>query len=80
MHIGTKTKETNTKNKSFKKLDAVVIEKQLNVFIRFQVFYILLCTYSLDQANNVLKCDQITALNKNAGDFITLCLFTTIMF
>ena len=29
MHIAAKTNKTKTKNKSFKKLDAVVIEKYL---------------------------------------------------
>ena len=42
-----------------------------NVFIYFQVFYILLYTHILDQDKNVPKCDQIRE-NKNAGDFISL--------
>ena len=33
-----------------------------NVFIRFQVFHILLYTYGLGQ--ECAKCDQIAALNK----------------
>ena len=46
-----------------------------NVFIHFQVFYILLYTYCLDQATNVLNVTEFSALNKNAGDFITPFFF-----
>ena len=42
------------KAKSIKKLDVVVMKSNYNAFIHFQVFYILLYTYSLDQAKNVL--------------------------
>ena len=70
------TRKTNL----LKKLDVVVMEKSnYNVFIYFQVFYILLYTHILDQDKNVSKCDQIRE-NKNAGDFISLfslCLFIT---
>ena len=56
MLIAAKTSETNTKNKSFKKLDVVKKWKSdHNVFIHFQVFYILLYKYSLEQAKNVLN-------------------------
>ena len=44
------------------------------------MLYILLYTYSLDQAKECAKCDQIAALNKNPDDFINLCLSITISF
>ena len=45
------TRKTNF----LKQLDVFVMENNYKVFIHFQVFYILLYTYSLDQAKNVLN-------------------------
>ena len=51
MHIATKTNETNTKSKSFKKVKCRCNGKV--IIIHFQVFYILLYTYRLEQIKNV---------------------------
>ena len=43
-----------------------------DVFIHFQVFYILLYIHIYRPGQECAKCDQIVSLNKNAGEFKTL--------
>ena len=45
-----------------------------NVFIHFQVIYILFYT-EFRPGQECAKCDQIIALNINSGYFITLFVF-----
>ena len=60
------------KTNLLKKLNDIVWQSNYNVFIYFQMFYSFLYTY-FGPGQECTKFDQI--VNKNVGDFITLCLF-----
>ena len=61
------------KTNPLKKLDAVVMENY-NVLIYFQMFYILLYIYNLDQAMSVINLTKSQQIKTR--DFITVCLFS----
>ena len=59
------TNERNTKSKAFKKARCRCYKSNYNVFIYYQVFFILVYTYSLDQDKIVLNDNKHITVNNN---------------
>ena len=80
MHIATKTNETVTKNKSFKKARCRCNGKVIIMYLSIFKFFIFAFHIQFRPGQECVKCNQIAALDINIGDFINLCLFITIQF
>ena len=80
MHITTKTSERNTKNKSFKKARCSCNGKIIIMYLAIPKCSYFVLHIQFRPGQECAKCNQIAALNKNADDFITLCLFITVSF
>ena len=78
MYIATKTNETNTKNKSIKKVRCHCNRKVISMYLSISKFLYFALQIKFRPGQESVKCDQIAALNKNADDFITLPVFLSL--
>ena len=78
MHITTKTNETNTKNKSFKKPRCLCNGKVIIMYVSISKCFIICLTIQFGPGQECAKCDQIATLNKTAAYFITLTVFLSL--